>query len=124
MSGLVKFATIGHVAALLGAATVAGCASTAPTAPTAGVETNVGPAARGLALAQTHCAACHAIGPGGSSPAAMAPPFRILRNRYNEISFERRLERLARDHTEMPRMNLGRSDIDAIAAYIDTLRLR
>lgn len=111
----VKSAAAVPALAVLGAI-LAGCASTA------GADgPGTGPVERGAALAQTHCAACHAISGDGASPASMAPPFRVLRSRYNELSFERRLEGLARDHLEMPRMNLGRSDIEALAAYMDNL---
>ena len=54
------------------------------------VGTASGPAAartattaeRGQALAQAHCARCHAIGRRGASPVPAAPPFRTLHTRY------------------------------------------
>jgi cytochrome c len=106
---------------LAAAALPVGCASidgSRPMAANAAAE-------RGGTVAQIHCAACHAIGPTGESRSAMAPPFRVIRARYNQITFERRLERLASErHSEMPSFSLDRADIDAVAAYIETLVAR
>jgi cytochrome c len=80
---------------------------------------------RGRVVAQLHCAACHAIGAAGASSSPMAPPFRIVRMRYNEITFERRMARLGEDgHSEMPNFTIDRADVDDVAAYIDSLRGR
>ncbi|HET6466942.1 MAG TPA: c-type cytochrome, partial [Geminicoccaceae bacterium] len=38
--------------------------------------------ARGRALAEEHCAACHAIGAEGTSRVPTAPAFRVLEERY------------------------------------------
>src|SRR5690348_16413972 len=41
---------------------------------------------RGQAFAEEHCATCHAVGRGDSSPYAPAPPFRTLHLRYDVVN--------------------------------------
>jgi len=40
--------------------------------------------AEGLAIVQTSCASCHAIGVSGNSPREDAPPLRTVLASYNE----------------------------------------
>ncbi|MGZ3375109.1 MAG: c-type cytochrome [Phenylobacterium sp.] len=78
--------------------------------------------ARGAHVAALECAACHAVGPTGESPAADAPTFRDLRLRYNPISLERRLSALpASGHPVMPPRALGAADVSDLVAYIQSL---
>src|SRR5512141_183115 len=47
---------------------------------------------RGQSVAERRCAECHAIRPGRRSPDGDAPPFSVLRLRYNELSLTRRID--------------------------------
>ena len=65
------------------------------------------PAARGEAIAQRHCARCHAIGDAGASPMGLAPPFRDLSKRYPIETLEEALaEGIVVGHPAMPRFHV------------------
>lgn len=82
-------------------------------------------AERGRQVAERVCAGCHAITETGTSPSAMAPPFRALRMRYNPISMERHIGDLAASgYFGMPRQLISPAESADIAAYIETLRGR
>ena len=74
---------------------------------------------RGHALAQTWCANCHAV-EGGRSAQDSAPSFNSLaaRGGAGQIATRRFLNA---PHPPMPDFNLARSQIDDIAAYLDSL---
>jgi mono/diheme cytochrome c family protein len=98
----------------LSAIVLAAALAAAPTPP-------LGPD-RGRHVAERDCAACHAVGPQGRSPNGGAPPFRELSLRYNPISLEAALHRLARQgHFEMPRGRVSDADAEDLAAYIGSL---
>ncbi|MDO9337240.1 MAG: cytochrome c [Caulobacter sp.] len=79
-------------------------------------------AERGLALAQQRCVACHAIGPSGDSPAAMAPPFRALAQSLPGFALEDRLLVISDlGHKEMWPARLTPSEVRDLTAYIDSL---
>ena len=79
--------------------------------------------ARGRTIAQVQCSGCHQIGPMGDSSNPMAPPFGVVRLRYNELSLPRRMAQVGDDgHYEMPGFNLPRTDIDDITAYIASFK--
>jgi mono/diheme cytochrome c family protein len=65
---------------------------------------------------------CHAVGQVGDSPNGGAPPFRRVALRYNSISLEQALNRIAlKGHYEMRPQNLSASEAEDVAAYIQTL---
>lgn len=79
-------------------------------------------AARGERLAREHCAACHAIGPRGTSPRAGAPAFRDLRHRYPvEQLAEALAEGILTGHPDMPEMSFSAAEVDALIAHLRSL---
>jgi cytochrome c len=77
---------------------------------------------RGSVVAERACASCHAVAIVGDSPNPNALPFRDIRIRYNTISLERELARIAKGgHFEMPPSAIAEADIPEVAAYIETL---
>lgn len=82
-------------------------------------------AARGRLLAQERCAACHAVGPKGSSANRRAPTFRSLSGRYVGLTLHQRLTEIAETgHYDMPPMPVHSDEIDALAAYLNSLEVR
>ena len=80
------------------------------------------PQERGRALAETKCARCHAIGTEGESPVALAPPFRVLPQRYPvEHLAEALAEGIVVGHPLMPEFTFDPPEIDALLTYIDSL---
>lgn len=74
------------------------------------------------ARAARRCAACHAVGGETRSPNAGAPTFREIRLRYNALSLERELARIAEHgHFDMKPMSIQPSEAEALAAYIESL---
>lgn len=90
-----------------------------------GVLLSAGPAAAqdaaaGRALAQQWCTSCHIVVPGADGSDA-APTFAAIANDPNVT--ERGLRAwLADPHPPMPNLNLSRTEIDNIIAYLKTLR--
>ena len=102
---------------------LAGCATAAPSglAPTARPQSLF--VSEGRAVAQTRCAACHAIDALGESPRSGAPPFTQIRLRFNAITWERAMRAIGEGgHEEMPAVSLDPSEIRDLRAYIDSLR--
>jgi len=96
---------------------LATCAVTASAQPSA--ET------RGEALLSRHCAMCHAIGRSGTSPHAVAPPFRTLAQRYPIESLEESLgEGLLSGHPDMPEFSFQPRDVGAIIRYLRSIQQR
>jgi cytochrome c len=80
------------------------------------------PSERGQAIAERHCARCHAIGPAGHSPMGLAPPFRDLSQRYPiETLAEALAEGIMTGHPAMPHFAFHPREIDALLTYIDGL---
>ena len=80
------------------------------------------PSERGQAIAEKHCARCHAIGPAGNSPMGLAPPFRDLSLRYPiETLAEALAEGIMTGHPAMPNFTFHPREIDALLNYIDGL---
>jgi tetratricopeptide (TPR) repeat protein len=76
----------------------------------------------GQALAQEHCASCHAIGKQGESLNKRAPAFRDLQRGYPILALREPLSRgIARPHDEMPTFVFSDHEIDMIIAYINSL---
>ena len=84
-----------------------------------------GDAKRGQVLAQLNCATCHAIGRGGKSPYAPAPPFRTLHEKYDVSGLaEAFAAGVVVAHSgprPMPRFVLQPDQIDDLIAYLKSL---
>jgi len=109
------------IAAAAMVAALSGCQSAPSTA------SHRGPAPvqaeRGRAVAQSQCGACHALDMASASPRAAAPPFRDLRIRFNTVTWEREMARIATgDHFEMPPQRVDASDASDLHAFLQTLR--
>ena len=82
------------------------------------------PQERGHVIAKTKCARCHAIGTQGESPVAIAPPFRVLPQRYPvEHLAEALAEGIVVGHPLMPEFTFDPPEIDALLTYIESLSL-
>ena len=102
------------------------CLAAALTFATA-LATRAGPGtdltAKGKALVEANCARCHAIGPEGQSTHPKAPPFRVVVTRYPvENLAEALAEGIVGGHRDMPEFVFQPSEIDAILAYLDSLK--
>ena len=74
---------------------------------------------RGFGLAQAHCAGCHAIGPGGASPLALAPPFRELHTRFPVADLVGAVAQGASTgHPRMPQFHLSTDNMLDLVAYV------
>jgi mono/diheme cytochrome c family protein len=80
------------------------------------------PLERGRAIATAKCARCHAIGTEGASPVALAPPFRLLPQRYPVDHLAEALaEGIVVGHPMMPEFAFDPPEIDALLSYIGSL---
>lgn len=76
----------------------------------------------GKALAEKHCARCHAIGPAGDSPFKDAPPFREVVKRYPVESLAEALaEGISVGHHAMPEFTFSPPQIEDLLSYLSTL---
>ncbi len=81
------------------------------------------PQACGEAIANTHCARCHAVGDTDASPMRLAPPFRDLSKRYPlENLAEALAEGIVTGHPGMPRFTFEPREIDALLTYMASLK--
>ena len=79
--------------------------------------------ARGQALVQANCSACHATGRSGDSPAPEAPPFRTLSQNYRVAQLQEALgEGISVGHPAMPQFTFAPDDVDAIVAYLQSIQ--
>lgn len=79
--------------------------------------------AQGRALAEKKCARCHAIGRDDKSKKAIAPPFRVLADRYSVWGLQEALaEGIVTGHPEMPKFVLTPEEIFQLLSYMDTLK--
>ena len=100
------------MAAVLVAAAAGSCAAE-PLSPSA---------QRGKTFVQANCAQCHAVGPDGASPLAIAPPFRTLHRRYPVESLQEALaEGIVTGHPTMPQFRLDPDQIAGVIAYLKSL---
>jgi cytochrome c len=77
---------------------------------------------KGRAIAERLCARCHDITPAGKSPLALAPPFRVLPNKYPvEQLAEALAEGIVTGHPDMPQFTFNPPEIDALLSFIDSL---
>lgn len=90
--------------------------------PTA-VPTGESPQARGLAFVQAHCAACHAVTAGQTSPRAEAPAFESVVNTPG-LTTATLQDWLRNSHNYPDAMNFWIEDdrIGDVTAYMLTLR--
>lgn len=80
------------------------------------------PVAKGKSLAEANCAICHAIYEAGSSPLAIAPPFRDIATTYDPEELEDAFnDGVATDHPAMPDWQMTPDQAHALATYIMTL---
>jgi mono/diheme cytochrome c family protein len=94
---------------LAAAVSVSGCASESD---------NRAAAARGEAVAQQACGACHGMGQTDASTFPGAPAFRDMRFDYNAIMYERSLSKWPLGRTGMPPAGLSLGDLADVGAYI------
>lgn len=81
------------------------------------------PVAAGRALAEAHCAACHAIGPRGASPNREAPPMRTLAQRYPIETLEEALaEGILVGHPAMPQFQFSAEEVESLVAYLKAIQ--
>ena len=81
------------------------------------------PEERGLAIAEEHCASCHAIAAGDENALPEAPAFRDLGARYDVGMLEEALaEGIITGHPDMPEVELDPADIDAFIAYLRSIQ--
>lgn len=77
---------------------------------------------RGKAYARANCARCHAIDRRSQSPLKIAPPFRILHQRYPIDALEEALaEGIYTGHADMPAFELDPDQIHDLLSYLKTL---
>ena len=77
----------------------------------------------GRALAETHCATCHAIGKRGQSPNQKAPGFATLAQRYPLDNLaEAFSEGILVGHGPMPEFQFEPDQIDGLIAYLRSIQ--
>lgn len=112
-----------HVLIAIAAIAALAACSASQGAPPRAEPLTLADAAEGRQIAETHCAACHAIGAEGVSPHQMAPPFRTLSRNYPISSLEEAFaEGVLVGHPDMPEFRLEPPQIDALIAYITTVQ--
>jgi mono/diheme cytochrome c family protein len=80
------------------------------------------PIQRGRAIAERLCARCHSVAEAGESPLRIAPPFRVLSQRYPiEQLAEALAEGIVTGHPGMPQFTFTPAEIDALLSFIDNL---
>lgn len=80
------------------------------------------PRERGRAIAEKHCARCHAIDDVSESPMGLAPPFRELSKRYAIQNLAEALaEGIVTGHPAMPRFTFEPREIDALLTFMASL---
>lgn len=78
-------------------------------------------ASQGREIARTWCAACHVVDDAAAAGSDAAPPFAVIA-KDPAISPDRLRTWLADPHPPMPNLALDREEIEALVAYIDSLR--
>lgn len=80
------------------------------------------PSQRGQAIAEKLCARCHSVAVEGESPMGLAPPFRLLPQRYPVQHLEEALaEGIVTGHPAMPRFTFSPAEIEALLTFIASL---
>ena len=107
------------IARFMGAAGIA-CAGAIASSMLANAGSS--PQELGRGIAEARCARCHAIGTKGESPVALAPPFRVLSQRYPvEHLAEALAEGIVVGHPMMPEFTFDPPQIDALLTYIESV---
>lgn len=91
----------------------------------AGQESAVSPEALaqdGREIAEAQCAACHAVGRYGDSPAPEAPPFRRVLARYDSEVLEEELIQGIQVSHPMPEFQFNPQSVDALIAYLQSIQ--
>ncbi len=79
--------------------------------------------ARGRAIAERHCAQCHAVGETDESPVGEAPAFRDLGRAYPVDDLGEALaEGLVTGHDDMPEFVLEGNDVEAFLDYLGAIQ--
>lgn len=78
-------------------------------------------AEQGHEIARTWCAGCHVVEPGEESGSDAAPPLPVVAQDPS-LSPDRLRTWLADPHPPMPNLSLTREEIEALVAYIGSLR--
>lgn len=111
---LARLAAIGGALALLALALATAAAAQSP-------RDNPALVARGREVAAGRCARCHSIEKNGESPQRNVVSFRDLPARFPvAMLMEVRSTGIISGHDEMPMTALGRDDVDALLAFIDS----
>lgn len=93
------------------------------TRPSPAQTTTASPSSRGLAFARAHCAGCHAVTEGRTSPNPESPPFEAIVNTPGLTAAT--LKPWLRDSHNFPGMMsfaIEADQIDDLAAYMLTLQ--
>lgn len=84
---------------------------------------DVASAARGKALVEARCAACHSVGPTGQSPVAAALPLRHLGTRYPVTDLQEAFaEGITNGHPTMPQITLEGDEVADLIAYLQDVQ--
>ncbi|MCI0431907.1 MAG: cytochrome c, partial [Rhodospirillales bacterium] len=75
----------------------------------------------GQTIARNWCSGCHVVEPGGTSGSDVAPPFPVVAQ-HPSLTADQLRAWLAHPHPPMPNLNLTREEIEALVAYILSLR--
>lgn len=76
---------------------------------------------QGLSIARNWCRGCHVVEPGGTSGSDIAPPFPVVAQN-SSLTPEQLRAWLVDPHPPMPNLALTRDEIEALVAYIGSLR--
>ncbi len=81
------------------------------------------PVARGRALVEARCAACHAVEATGDSPVSPAPAFRTLSQRYPVANLQEAFaEGISTGHPKMPQIVLEAGQVQDLIAYLESIQ--
>lgn len=84
---------------------------------------DVAAVARGRALVDSRCAACHAVGLTGGSPRPTASPLRHLGVRYPVTDLQEAFaEGITNGHREMPQITLEGDEVADLIAYLQDVQ--
>lgn len=96
-----------------------------PAAAVAPAQAASSPAARGLAFATSHCAACHGVGRDQLSHNPEVPPFEVAVNKpgltRDTLTY---WLRTSHNYPEIMNFEIDPDQVDDLAAYMLTLRAR